>query len=173
MSAVTGFPPIATVAATTLILGSMPGAASLAAGEYYAHPRNHFWRIAAEIFDFDPLSAYECRVDALNASGVALWDVLQSCVRPGSLDSRIESSSLVTNNFEAFFESHPDISLVGFNGAKAEKLYSQRVLRASEHRGIRRVLLPSTSPAHAAMTFDRKLLAWRQALSEHRQVLSV
>ncbi len=93
MSRVQSFPPIAAPGARLLILGSMPGAASLAAGQYYAHPRNAFWPILAALCHFPADAPYAARVAALQAAGVAVWDVLQSCVRPGSLDTAIERSS--------------------------------------------------------------------------------
>jgi hypoxanthine-DNA glycosylase len=157
-----GFPYRATPSATILVLGSMPGAASLSAGEYYAHPRNQFWRIAGELLDFDPKASYESRVRALNCAGIALWDVLQSCVRSGSLDSRIETRSAVVNDFATFFALHPGIARICFNGATAEKLFVRAGLAELGHA---RVLLPSTSPAHATMPFERKLSVWRRALS--------
>jgi TDG/mug DNA glycosylase family protein len=164
VSAVTSFPPLSLPGATVLILGSMPGVASLAAQQYYAHPRNHFWPIMARIAGFDAAAPYAERVDALTRAGFAVWDVLQSCVRPGSLDSAIQAGSRVPNGFAAFFAVHPGIRLVGFNGAEAEKSFSTHVLPGLQAAtGLRYMRLPSTSPAHA-VGFEHKLAAWRAAL---------
>ncbi|HTE39421.1 MAG TPA: DNA-deoxyinosine glycosylase [Steroidobacteraceae bacterium] len=163
MNAVTGLPFRATSSAKVLILGSMPGAASLAAGEYYAHPRNHFWPIVSAIFHLDASQPYELRMQGLNRAGIALWDVLHSCVRPGSLDNNIVAESQFVNDFAGFIASHPDIALICFNGAKAETVYTQKVSGIRKH--IPSVRLPSTSPAHASMSFQDKLSAWRRALA--------
>jgi hypoxanthine-DNA glycosylase len=159
------FPPIARKTSRLLILGSMPGMASLRAQQYYAHPRNQFWPIMGEVLGFDPASPYEARIAWLRARDVALWDVLLSCRRPSSLDSAIVSASIVANDFAGFFRSHPQIRKVFFNGGTAERLFLRYVrpqLAAGlqiEHRR-----LPSTSPAHAALPFAAKLLAWRAIL---------
>jgi len=158
---VRSFRPIATRNATILILGSMPGRASLAAGQYYAHRQNAFWRIVGSLLGFDPASPYQARVRALRASRVAVWDVLHSCVRPGSLDSRIEEET--ANDFKAFFRRHPDIARVFFNGAKAEASFRRHALPAIG-RHLRYARLPSTSPAHASIPYARKLRAWRAIL---------
>lgn len=162
------FAPIARRDARTLILGSMPGAASLAAGRYYAHPRNAFWRIMAELLGFDPQAAYADRARALRAARVALWDVLHSCVRRGSLDAMIVNDSEIANDFRAFFRAHPAIDTVCFNGAKAEASYRRHVLPGlgtGLRSGLRYIRLPSTSPAHAGLSYPRKLAAWRAILS--------
>jgi TDG/mug DNA glycosylase family protein len=164
MTAVTSFPALSNPGATVLILGSMPGVASLAAQQYYAHPRNHFWPIMADIAGFDAAAPYAARVAALTRSGIAVWDVLQSCVRPGSLDSAIQAGTRVPNDFAAFFGAHPGIRVVGFNGAEAEKSFKTHVLPGLQATAdVRYVRLPSTSPAHA-VGFDHKLAAWRAAL---------
>jgi TDG/mug DNA glycosylase family protein len=151
------FAPIATEHATALILGSMPGDTSLHAGQYYAHPRNLFWRIMAELLDTDPDSPYVQRIQALKSARIALWDVLQSCRRKGSLDADIDDGSLVPNDFATFFLRHPQITRVFFNGAKAEQCYRKRILPSIDTTPIEYLRLPSTSPAHAAMSFERKL----------------
>jgi double-stranded uracil-DNA glycosylase len=161
---VTSFLPIADQSARMLILGSMPGVLSLKANQYYAHPRNAFWRIMSDICGFDVTMPYEHRVEALKASGFAVWDVLQSCTRLGSLDSAIEAGSRVTNDFESFFNLHPNIQLVGFNGTEADKSFHRYVLPNLSARHISFVRLPSTSPAHA-IALDEKITAWRAALS--------
>jgi TDG/mug DNA glycosylase family protein len=159
------FAPIADRRARILILGSMPGEASLRRGQYYAHPQNLFWRIIDALLDIDRPASYGERVKALKARRIALWDVLHSCVREGSLDTRIEDEA--ANDFERFFRSHPEISHVFFNGAKAEASFRRHVL-AGIGRPLRYRRLPSTSPAHAALSFRRKLAAWRVILGAVR-----
>lgn len=164
------FPPIAGRGARVLVLGSMPGRASLEAGRYYAHPHNAFWRIVGELLEIDPRAPYAARVRALKAARIAVWDVLHSCVREGSLDTRIEEE--LANDFAAFFRRHRGITHVFFNGAKAEASYRRHVLTGMT-AGLRdRVLyfrrLPSTSPAHASLPFARKLKAWQAILTEKK-----
>ena len=139
----------------------MPGRASLAASQYYAHRQNAFWRIVCSLLGLDPASPYQARVRALRASHIAVWDVLHSCVRPGSLDSSIEQET--ANDFKAFFRRHPGIAQVFFNGAKAEASFRRHVLPAIERR-LHYARLPSTSPAHASIPYARKLNAWRAIL---------
>jgi hypoxanthine-DNA glycosylase len=141
----------------------MPGVASLSAQQYYAHPRNSFWPIMASISGFNASAPYGARVDGLTRSGVALWDVLQSCVRPGSLDSSIQAGTRVPNDFAEFLRGHADIRLVCFNGAEAQKSYDYHVLPHLEIAGLRYVRLPSTSPAHA-VAFEHKRSVWRAAI---------
>ena len=161
MAHIYSFAPIADRNAEILILGSMPGRASLAAGQYYAHAQNAFWRIISELLQFDPASPYEARVQALKSARIALWDVLRSCRREGSLDSMIEADAQTANDFRTFFHAHPQIMHVFFNGAKAEACFRQHVLREIGDRAPRYTRLPSTSPAHASLSFARKLEAWR------------
>ena len=155
------FPPIASPDARILILGSMPGRASLAAGQYYAHPRNAFWPIMGCLLDFDASRDYPARVDALKVGGIAVWDILDSCHRPGSLDSAIADDSLVANDLPGFLATHAEIHHVFFNGAKAESCFRRHIklTMAEPQNGFAR--LPSTSPAHAGLSFERKLEAWR------------
>lgn len=157
---VRSFPPIAEPNARVLILGSMPGAASLQAREYYAHPRNAFWRILGALLEFDPAAPYARRVDSVRAARVAIWDVLATCVRPGSLDSAIDPSSAVPNDFARFFAQHPLIEHVFFNGTTAEASFRRSVLPRLRSNPPPSTRLPSTSPAHAARSFDAKLRAW-------------
>ena len=139
-----GLPPIIGDAARVLILGNMPSVMSLEARQYYANPRNAFWRIMGEIFGFDVASAYEVRTATLCDHGVAVWDVLRSCRRVGSLDSAVEPDSMVANDFASLFDAHPTIDRVLFNGAAAEKDFNRLVRIAPDLRYQR---LPSTSPA--------------------------
>jgi TDG/mug DNA glycosylase family protein len=163
MNTVTSFSPLADKSARVLVLGSMPGVLSLQANQYYAHPRNAFWRIMASIYGFSADSPYETRVEQLKASSVALWDVLQACVRVGSLDSAIEKGSRVSNDFQSFFQQHPHITCVGFNGAEAEKSFRRFALPHLSVSGITFARLPSSSPAHA-VSLEQKTAAWRVAL---------
>ena len=155
------FPPIASPDARVLILGSMPGRASLAAGQYYAHPRNAFWPIMGRLLDFDSSRDYPARVDALKVAGIAVWDVLDSCHRPGSLDSAIDDDSLVANDLGGFLVAHAEIRHVFFNGAKAESCFRRHIKLTMGEARIGFARLPSTSPAHAGLPFEKKLEAWR------------
>jgi len=168
-----GFPPLAGPQATVLVLGSLPGRASLDAYQYYAHSRNAFWRIVAELLQVSPDSSYTQRVDALTRSHIAVWDVLRSGVRPASsLDSAIVASTVVPNDFTAFFTAHPQVSRVFFNGAAAENLYRRHVLPALQqpHCELRLARLPSTSPANARLDFDAKREAWQVLTEGEREV---
>jgi TDG/mug DNA glycosylase family protein len=161
------FAPIARGDARVLILGSMPGRASLAAGQYYAHRHNSFWRIASELLHFDPDAPYRERARALRSARVALWDVLHSCVRPGSMDAMIDRDSELANDFRRFFRTHREITHVFFNGAKAEASFRRHVLPELE-APLRYQRLPSTSPANAAVPFARKRRAWQAILAAGR-----
>ena len=166
MPHVRSFAPIADARARVLILGSMPGKASLAAGQYYAHAQNLFWHILGEVTGAVPSLPYAARAGALKARGIALWDVLESCAREGSLDSDIDDATISANDFVSFYRAHPRIAHVFFNGAKAEACYRKYVLPSlGDTRAppsYRR--LPSTSPANASMSRARRQRAWKQAL---------
>jgi TDG/mug DNA glycosylase family protein len=143
----------------------MPGKRSLRASQYYAHPRNLFWKIVGRILDFDPTSPYENRIARLVSADLALWDVLQSCTRESSLDSDIDSSTMVPNGFAAFFAGHPHIQRVCFNGARAESLFMRHVQPGlSVGLRIDYVRLPSTSPANASVSASEKERAWNAIL---------
>jgi TDG/mug DNA glycosylase family protein len=158
------FPPIATRDAEALILGSLPGQRSLQMQQYYAHPQNAFWELIERIYDTGSSLTYGERVEILTANRIALWDVLAAAERPGSLDSSIVHASARANDFEDFFRAHPQISRVYFNGRKAEKMYRRFVLPglSAESAAMRYVSMPSTSPAHAGMTFAEKLVRWKK-----------
>jgi double-stranded uracil-DNA glycosylase len=171
LSQIHGFEPISSACARLLVLGTMPGKASLRAGQYYAHPRNAFWKIAGELFGFSPADSYEERIASLISRDVAVWDVLQLCTRESSLDSDIDEASIVPNDFGSFFSAHQGIQLIGFNGTTAARLFDRHVAPTlrHEHAVITRVLLPSTSPAHARLTVETKSRIWKDALGEAAQ----
>jgi hypoxanthine-DNA glycosylase len=158
------FPPQSRPDATRLILGSLPGRKSLQMQEYYAHPQNAFWKIITQLFGAESPLPYTRRVRILTDHQLALWDVLAAAERPGSLDSSIVHASARTNDFAAFFRAHPQIRRVYFNGRKAEALYRRFVLPhlGPDFEELSYECLPSTSPAHAGMTFTRKLEIWRR-----------
>jgi TDG/mug DNA glycosylase family protein len=162
MPKIQGFPPISRLDAHTLILGSMPSRESLLKQKYYAHPRNSFWPILTRLLGITTKD-YALRAQQVTEGGIAIWDVLQLCTRSSSLDSDIDDRSMVTNDFRTFFEEHPGINRVFFNGAKAESVYQRHVLPGLPARQaeIKRLRLPSTSPANAAMTVDKKFENWR------------
>jgi hypoxanthine-DNA glycosylase len=159
------FPPLSRPDARVLVLGSMPGKVSLDAFQYYAHPRNAFWGIMAELFQFERDQSYALLVQSLLAQKVAVWDVAKQCIRPGSLDSNIVDSSVVANDFNGFFSSHPDVQLVCLNGGKAAALYKKHVLSKLESAmQIDWEVLPSTSPANAGLHYEQKVQMWAKAL---------
>ncbi len=158
------FPAISGLDAETLLLGSLPGQRSLAMQQYYAHPQNAFWKLIAAIFDGEGELPYARRVKLLKANRIALWDVLAAAERPGSLDSSIVHASALANDFAGFFRRHPRVTRVFFNGRKAEQMYRRFVLRGlgAEFAYLQYESLPSTSPAHAGMSFANKLKKWRR-----------
>ncbi len=161
-----GFPPLAGRDSLTLILGSMPGKASLSAYQYYAHPRNAFWKIIERLSGAKPDQSYASRVSLLTSRRIALWDVLSSCIRKSSLDADIIPSSIIANDLLSFYRTHPDITRVCFNGSHAEASYRKHVLPTlgAEFGHLEYHRLPSTSPAHASLSFEQKFLAWQKAL---------
>ena len=161
-----GFPPIAGADARLLILGSLPGQVSLQRQQYYAQPRNAFWKIMGRLYGTGQELPYAERAQRLVQNGIALWDVCAAAQRPGSLDAAIVHSSVVPNDFAAFIESHPHVGLICFNGGKAADLYRRLVLPGlpANLRAIHYATLPSTSPAHAAMPFEEKLTRWAAVL---------
>jgi hypoxanthine-DNA glycosylase len=148
----------------------MPGKASLCAGQYYAHRQNSFWRIMGALCQFDPTAPYEVRTKRLLKAGIAVWDVLKSCTRESSLDSDIQEASIVVNPLEEFFQTHPRVVHVFFNGAKAEQSFQRYVLPQITPTGpLEYCRLPSTSPAHASLCYAEKLAAWKVILRTHAQ----
>jgi TDG/mug DNA glycosylase family protein len=163
MSDIAGFAPIVTSNASVLILGSIPSEASLLRQQYYGHPRNAFWPIMSTLFGSDPELCYQRRKEMLMKKGIAVWDVLQSCSRLGSLDSSIELATIRTNDFMGFFTEYKYIKQVFFNGRMAEKLYQKRILPTLNYcfSYLEYQCLPSTSPAHASLKFEQKIEAWK------------
>ena len=149
--------------ARVLVLGSLPGPMSLRERQYYAQPRNAFWRIMGVLFGAAPERPYETRLERLRSHHVALWDVCSSAHRSGALDAAIQRASVVPNDFVAFFARHSGLRLIVFNGKAAAELYRRKVLSGlpEEFQSLRCQTLPSTSPAYASMTFEQKLERWR------------
>lgn len=164
MPALTSFPPIWASGARVLVLGTLPGAASLAAGEYYAHPRNLFWNLMGEFFDAGRAWPYAIRARRLARAGVAVWDVVGRGRRRGSLDADIEAESIVPNDLAGLLARSPRIGVVFFNGQPAARLFYRLVwphLRRKIARPLEMKILPSTSPANASWSYARKRAAWR------------
>ncbi|WP_323121696.1 DNA-deoxyinosine glycosylase [Burkholderia alba] len=153
-----GFPPVAAADTHTLILGSFPGEASLAAAQYYAHPRNQFWRLVGTVVG-EPLHAlpYDARLGRVLAYGIGVWDVLAACRREGSLDTAIRAAQ--PNDFASLRAHAPQLRKVCFNGKAAGRF--EPVIRAA---GYDTLVLPSSSPANAMLSFDQKLRLWREIL---------
>lgn len=159
------FGPISKADARVLILGSMPGNLSLEKNEYYALPQNAFWKIMGELVGADLSHPYEERISILKSSRIALWDVLASCERKSSLDADITKGSEIENDFETFFKQHPQIKHVFFNGTKAEQSFKKFVIGKQRLPQLTFHRLPSTSPAHAGISYANKLLVWRAAIN--------
>jgi len=157
-----GFPPIVGDGAKVLVLGSLPSRKSIEASEYYAHPKNAFWRIMGSFFGAGLEVSYKERTVSLKSNGIAVWDVLSSSVRPGSMDSDIDIATAKPNNFSSFFKCNADIGLVCFNGKKAAWMFEDLILKRHPElrQGLTLETLPSTSPAYASMSFEEKLAKW-------------
>lgn len=150
------FPPVVAPDTRVLVLGSLPGEASLAAGRYYAHPQNRFWHLMAGVIGVDlPSLPYEARLAALLAAGVGLWDTVASATRAGSLDAAIREAE--HNPLADLAASLPALRAVGLNGATAARI-GTALLAGS---GLALVPLPSSSPAYAAMPLAEKARRWR------------
>ena len=162
MPVVQSFDPVIGTNPRVLILGSMPGVASLEAQQYYAHPRNGFWPIMARLFDVEWAEDYPGRIEQLRQLPVILWDVLRSCRREGSLDADICSSEFEPNAIGKLLDGYDSLRLIAFNGATAEKFFRQRVAPSiPDLRRFELLRLPSTSPAHASLNLEQKLAQWR------------
>jgi hypoxanthine-DNA glycosylase len=138
-----------------LILGTMPGVMSLAKQEYYANPRNHFWKILYTLFEALPIPEnFEEKIQFLELNKIGLWDVLENCERKGSLDIHIKNQN--ENDFEALLNEFPSITKIVFNGKQSHAFFYKRF---GKIEGITYFVMPSTSPANT-MTFDNKLKIW-------------
>ncbi|HRN87644.1 DNA-deoxyinosine glycosylase [Hyphomicrobium sp.] len=162
---VRSFAPISAPDARILILGSMPGEASLTVKQYYAHPMNTFWRIMGELIGAGPDIPYSTRTQILVAHRIAVWDLLKSCIRPGSLDASIRNET--PNDFARFFSNHLELTHIALNGGKAAASFKKHAARHCPGH-VTVTVLPSTSPAHAARTFAEKCALWRAALPIER-----
>ncbi len=152
-----GLPPVIGRATRLLVLGSFPGEASLRAGQYYGHPRNHFWPLLGAIWGLDLAALpYGERLVLLRRRGLGLWDVYARCRREGSLDSAIEDAEL--NDLASLRRRAPGLQLVAHNGGE-----SARAMRHVQALGLPVLRLPSTSPANASWSFERKRAAWQAA----------
>ena len=163
---VQSFEPVIGTDPRIVILGSMPGVASLEAVQYYAHPRNAFWPIMGKLFGFDHEVEYDTRIEEIRKLPVILWDSLRSCHRPGSLDSNIDLETAQANDFPDLLKRHAEIRAIFFNGATSEQYFRRLALpQLPDDLDLDLTRLPSTSPAHAGMSFTQKLAAWRQILA--------
>jgi TDG/mug DNA glycosylase family protein len=139
----------------------MPGEKSLQQQQYYAHPRNAFWPVISSLLCIEPGASYNERLQALLTRQIAVWDVLGYCQRQGSLDSAITAEQ--ANNFTDFMQQHSQISAVAFNGAKAWQSFQRHVIKGQQlPEKLQLIQLPSTSPAHARLSFNDKLQQWQQ-----------
>jgi double-stranded uracil-DNA glycosylase len=154
-----GFGPIAGRNPRVLILGTFPSEASLKQNQYYAHPRNLFWDMIAAICGADEREEYEKRCDRVRREGIAIWDVLDTCDREGSSDGRIREGRYIPNDIGRFLSEHP-VTAIFFNGTKAALLFKRHVDLSILPFQPRLVTLPSTSPAHAALSKQQKLERW-------------
>ncbi|MBI2733321.1 MAG: DNA-deoxyinosine glycosylase [Aquabacterium sp.] len=166
-----GLAPIAAPGAKLLVLGSFPSVASLQAQQYYAHPRNHFWPILSALWGLEgdqALSAlpYAARLPIVHAHGLAIWDVYAGCEREGSLDSAIQNAQL--NDLAGLIRRIPTLEAIAHNGGE-----SSRHMKITQALGLPVYKLPSTSPANASWSFERKLAAWRAVFAAHRLARSV
>ena len=160
----TGLRPVADARTVVLVLGSFPGVASLRAQQYYAHPHNQFWPVLQALWPQHPLPGrddYAARCAWLLARGLGLWDVYASCEREGSLDSAIRAAEV--NDFVALRTHCPQLTLALHNGGESYKHAGR-----TQALGLAAVKLPSTSPANASWSFERKVQAWREALAAHQ-----
>lgn len=156
-----GLPPVIARHTRLVVLGSFPGAMSLALQQYYAHPRNHFWPILSALWGVDLVAMpYANRIAEVEARGLGIWDVYAACRREGSLDTAIEDAQL--NDLAGLRRRAPELRAVAHNGGE-----SARSMRHTRALGVPVLRLPSTSPANASWSFERKLAAWHAAFVEH------
>lgn len=156
-------------ASTLLVLGSMPSVTSLNQQQYYAHPRNAFWPLLAELMGFELYTDYARNIAEVTARGIAIWDVIGECERVGSLDSAIISGSERVNPIPHFLENHPRITRIALNGGTASRLFKRHCQPDLNPEQYEIFSLPSTSPANARMNFTAKCTAWQPALKDTQQ----
>ena len=157
------FPPSVTPDCSVLVLGSLPGDESLRQAQYYAHPRNAFWKIMGALLGFDPSLPYEKRLSLLNRGGVGLWDVVASGVRPGSLDQHISQER--PNDIAALLDSFPGIGVVCCNGTASHKYLKRYFPELFLRETLSVIQMPSTSPAAARLTYEQKFRAYEEIMA--------
>ncbi|MBX2847860.1 MAG: DNA-deoxyinosine glycosylase [Acidiferrobacterales bacterium] len=159
------FLPIVGSDTEILILGTMPSQLSLSQAKYYAHPRNAFWWIMSRLLGFPDQLSYAERCRYIKQSKFGLWDVLYSCNRKGSMDKNIEKDSEQANDFGGLFNDHKNIKRIAFNGLAARTIFVRHCNDLIASRDyIQFIQLPSTSPAHAKLSRQEKLIQWRDRL---------
>lgn len=166
-SIVSSFPPQVGVDCRVLILGTMPGVRSLAASQFYAHPRNLFWPFMGALYGATPEQSYTARIAHLHRAGIGLWDVLEHCERKGSLDSDIRAGSAVPNDIPSLLKTHTTIRVIALNGKEASKIFARRIaprIEAARFTQLTILALPSTSPANASIPRASKLERWSELL---------
>lgn len=159
-SRIVGFPPVITAACRVLICGSMPSVASLSQQHYYDHPQNAFWKIMGDLYAAGRDMPYAERCHQLCECGIGIWDVIGTCVRPGSMDAAIAEESVGVNDIAGLCRDHPGITAIGLNGGTAAR-YFKKYQQAHMPPHVHMTQLPSTSPAYAAMRYPDKLQRWR------------
>ena len=161
-----GFAPIVGPGARVLVLGSLPSRQSIADQQYYAHPQNQFWPIMDALVGASRARPYSERVDLLKRAGIAVWDVLHESVRPGSMDSAINTRNSVANDLQQFLLEHRDIVAICFNGQTAAKIFDRQIRPSISigHREIIYYVMPSTSPAYASISLQVKQQQWSRLL---------
>ena len=171
MSRLQGLAPLVSSATRVLVLGSFPGVRSLQLQQYYAHPQNHFWPMARSLWPQAPWPAdgdYAARCACALAQGLGIWDVYASCQREGSLDSEIRDAQL--NDFPGLLRQCPWLTGIAHNGGESHRharAVEQSLAQAGLANRVQIHKLPSTSPANASWSLERKLTAWRAVMQEH------
>lgn len=161
MTRLVGLPPVLDARTRLLVLGSFPGVASLRAQQYYGHPQNQFWKILGTLWSLDLMALpYAQRIEAAQSRGLGIWDVYRACEREGSLDTAIRQAEL--NDFARVLRECPQLKAVAHNGGE-----SFRHAKHTQALGLPVYKLPSTSPANASWSFDRKLASWAEVLRLH------
>jgi hypoxanthine-DNA glycosylase len=149
-----GLPPVIEQNSQILIIGSFPSELSLKKKEYYGNPANQFWEIIYSIFESEPKNSYPTKITFLKEHAIALWDVIYSCKRVGSSDSKI--NNIQVNDFSSLLRNYHELRCICFNGTKAYTTFKQRVVSSS----IVLKLLPSSSPANAKIPLELKTSQW-------------